>query len=36
MNRYGIFHAIFDLLMTAATGGVWLLYIIIRFLRRNS
>lgn len=35
-SRYGFLHALFDLVMIGLTGGLWLLYIFVRYLRRNS
>lgn len=34
-NNYGCFHALFDIFMTVITGGLWLIYIIIRYLRTH-
>lgn len=36
MNNYGCFHALFDLFMIVITGGLWLIYILVRYLRTNS
>ena len=36
MKKYGVFNFLFDLFMVAITGGVWFLWILLRFLRRNS
>lgn len=35
-NSYGFFHLLFDFTMTLLTGGLWLIWVIIRFLGRNS
>ena len=35
-TRYGIGVFILDLLLIAITGGLWLIYMIIREWRRNS
>ena len=35
-NKYGLGSLIFDFIMTMITGGLWLIWIIIRFLRANS
>ena len=35
-KHYGLLHLIFDFLMVMLTGGLWLIWIIIRFLRANS
>jgi hypothetical protein len=35
-KRYGFGHALFDFFMVIITGGLWLLWIIIRFLRSNT
>jgi hypothetical protein len=34
-SSYGIFHLLFDLFMTGITGGLWLIYLLIRFLRTH-
>lgn len=35
-TRYGMLHLIFDFVMTLLTGGLWLIWILIKFLRSNS
>lgn len=35
-KRYGFFHLLFDFFMVMITGGLWLIWIVIRFLRVNS
>ena len=35
-RRYGILHFLFDLFMISITGGLWLLWILFKFLRNNS
>jgi len=35
-KRYGFFHLVLDLFLTLITGGLWFLWIVIRFLRSNS
>ena len=35
MRHYSILHALFDIFMTLITGGLWLIYIIIRYLRTH-
>ena len=35
-KRYGKVHILVDFLLTIFTGGLWLLWIFIRFLRSNS
>lgn len=34
-KRYGLMHFIFDLFMVVITGGLWLLWMVFRFLRSN-
>ena len=36
MKKYGLGRLIFDFIMTMLTGGLWLIWILIRFLRSNS
>jgi hypothetical protein len=36
MKRYGLGHLLFDLFMIFITGGLWLIVIIVLFLRRNT
>lgn len=33
--RYGFLHLCFDLFMTFITGGLWLIYLLIRYLRTH-
>ena len=35
MKKYGILHALFDILMTFCTGGLWLIWIVIKYLRTH-
>ena len=35
MKDYGFFHAIFDIVMTICTGGLWLIWIFIKYLRTH-
>lgn len=35
MNHYGIFHFLFDLFMTCITGGLWVVYLVFRYLNRR-
>lgn len=35
MKKYGVLNFLFDLFMTSITGGLWLLWIILRYLRRK-
>ena len=35
-KKYGIFNFLLDLVLTGLTGGLWLIWIVFRFLRRNS
>ena len=35
-KHYGLGSLIFDFIMTIVTGGLWLIWIVIRFLRANS
>lgn len=35
-KHYGFFHLFFDFVLTMLTGGLWLIWILIRYLRRNS
>lgn len=34
-KKRGMFGLIFDLIMTFATGGLWLIWILIRYLRNS-
>jgi len=34
-KKYGLMHALFDVFMTFATGGLWLIYVLVRFLRTH-
>lgn len=33
-GKYGILNFLFDLFMTSITGGIWLLWILFKFLRK--
>ena len=35
-KRYSTMHLLFDFVMVFLTGGFWLIWIIIRYLRANS
>lgn len=35
-NNYGCGTIVFDLIMTVITGGLWLVWLLIKFLRTNS
>lgn len=35
-KQYGLGSLIFDFIMVMLTGGLWLIWILIRFLRANS
>lgn len=35
-KKYGTGHLIFDVFMCLITGGLWLIVIVIKYLRRNS
>lgn len=35
-NQRGVLGILFDIIMVFLTGGLWLLWILIRFLRNNS
>ena len=35
-KRYTIWSFIFDILMTGITGGLWLFWLLLKFLRTNS
>lgn len=35
-KHYSGFHLFIDLILTLITGGLWLIWIFIRFLRANS
>lgn len=35
MKKYTFLHALFDLFMLVITGGLWLIYLIARFLRTH-
>jgi hypothetical protein len=34
-NRYGVINFFFDILMIVITGGLWLIWIFVREMRRN-
>lgn len=36
MKKYGFWHLILDLILTVVTGGLWLVWILIKFLRSNT
>lgn len=36
MKHYGLGHLILDFVLTLVTGGIWLIWILIRYLRSNS
>jgi hypothetical protein len=35
-KRYGLCHLILDFVLVFLTGGLWLIWILIRFLRSNT
>ncbi len=35
-KQYGLLHLLVDFTLTILTGGLWLIWIVIRFLRNNS
>lgn len=35
-KKYGILNFLIDLVLTGLTGGLWFIWIVFRFLRRNS
>lgn len=35
-KRYGFAHLLLDFVLVILTGGLWLIWIIIRFLRSNT
>jgi hypothetical protein len=36
MRKYGMGRLLIDIILTFVTGGLWLIVILIMFLRRNS
>lgn len=36
MKRYGLLSMIFDFAMTIATGGFWLVWVAVKYLRKNG
>lgn len=34
-NRYGLFNFLFDVILTGITGGLWLIWIFVREMRRR-
>nr|DAT41914.1 MAG TPA: hypothetical protein [Caudoviricetes sp.] len=35
MKNYGFLNALFDIFMTIITGGLWLIWIVIKYLRTH-
>lgn len=35
-KKYGCMHLLFDFFMTLMTGGLWLLWLVIKFLRNGN
>lgn len=35
MKRYGFLHMMFDFIMTILTGGLWLIWVAVRYLRTH-
>jgi hypothetical protein len=35
-KKYGFLHLLFDFIMVLLTGGLWLIWILIRFMRSNT
>lgn len=36
IKRYGFWHQVFDFVMTILTGGLWLIWIALRYLRSRT
>ena len=36
MKPYGFWHLVLDVMLTVVTGGLWLVVLLIRYLRKNS
>lgn len=36
MRKYGLFRLMVDIALTCVTGGLWLIVILIMYLRRNT
>ena len=36
MKSYGFWHLVLDVMLTVVTGGLWLVVLLIRYLRKNS
>lgn len=34
-KRYGVFHFLFDVILTTVTGGLWLIWIFVREMRNR-
>jgi hypothetical protein len=34
-KHYGFFHILFDFILTILTGGLWLIWLLIRYLRNH-
>lgn len=34
-KKYTLMHALFDLIMIVLTGGLWLIYVLVRYLRTH-
>lgn len=34
-HKYGFFRAIFDITLTLLTGGLWMVYVMFRYLRTH-
>lgn len=35
MKKYGFMNAIFDIVMTIITGGLWLIWLVIKYIRTH-
>lgn len=35
MKKYGLLHALFDVFMIFITGGLWLIWIFVKYLRTH-
>lgn len=34
-KRYGFWHFVFDIIMTGITGGVWLVFLLLRYMHTH-
>lgn len=35
-KKYGLFRFLLDLFLTAITGGLWLVYLVLKWIRSNT